>query len=164
MPLQEIISQLPFLSSDELDRLHQRIKALKGSSEPKMKKSNGAADVEMVQGVICHVLNSRGIMWSRKFIKVEGQLDKVKSVIEYVEKAVHERIRQEALLIIAIDLLWQDMARQHLPTTGNTLLRNLHRIPAIMDCHFPGYAKAGLLKLIIGQHQGIGSHERAATV
>lgn len=151
--LQDIISQLPFLSSDELDKLHQRIKTLRGSSEPKIKKVNGAADVEMVKDVICHVLNTRGIMWSSKFIRTEGQLDKVKLIIAYVEKAVHERIEQESLLIVSVDLLWQDMARQHLPTTGNTLIRNLHRIPAIMDCHFPGYAKSGLLRLIIKQHQ-----------
>ncbi len=147
--LQNIIALLPSLSADELDKLHRRIKALKGSAEPSSKKINGAADVDMVQDTICAVLNTHGIMWRRQFTRTEGQLDKIQLVIKFLESVAKDRVEQETLLTIAIDLLWQSMAQQHIPTTGNTLLRNLHLIPAIINQKFPGYAKAGALRAIV---------------
>jgi hypothetical protein len=149
--LHEIISKLPFLSARELDALHQRIKALKGSTQPVVKKVNGGLDPDIVVNVICSVLNARGIECPKFAVNKTGQLNKINLAISFAEKAVSTRLEQEALLTTAIDLLWQYMTRQRVPTTGNTLLRNLNRIPAVIDQNFPGYAKAGLLKLIVRQ-------------
>ena len=149
--LQDIISRLPFLSAEELDKLHHRIKALQGSSESVVNKVNGTLDADMVVNTICSVLNAHGIDCAKYVIRKEGQIGKIKLVLEFIGKAVKKRIEQENLLSIALDLLWQDMNNQRIPTTGNTMLRNLHLIPAVINRHFPGYAKAGLLKLIVGE-------------
>jgi hypothetical protein len=155
--LQDIISQLPFLSAKELDKLHQRIKALKTASEPVVKAANGSLNADAVIDTICTVLCSRGINCAKFVIHKQGQTEKIELLLKFIMKAVHNRVEQEALLTIAIDLLWQNMAQQHIPTTGNTLLRNVHLIPAIMNQHFPGYARAGHLKVIIGRHKNGGS-------
>jgi hypothetical protein len=57
--------------------------------------------------------------------------------------------QQRAILSIAIRLLHQDLAEMKVAISPSTLARNLHRIPAVLDKAYPGYARFGALASIL---------------
>lgn len=150
--VEEIILRLQTLSPKELEVVHGHIKVLKQTQiESSDKKVNGDADEDIVINVICSVLQAKGIGHPVGFVRKSrsDRRDKLHFAASFVKNVVGTRIEQEALLTTVIDLLSQDIARLKIPLTGTVILNNLHRIPGVVDKHFPGYAKAGLLKLIL---------------
>jgi hypothetical protein len=69
-------------------------------------------------------------------------------VYEFV-KPVGGRNEQRALLRIGIAELYADLTRMNLAVTSRLMMAHIHRLPAVLNRAFPGYAKIGALKLIL---------------
>lgn len=59
------------------------------------------------------------------------------------------RVRLRALTRVAVHELVDNMLGMGVAVSATTLMSNIHRIPAVLDRAFPGYAAAGLLQLAV---------------
>jgi hypothetical protein len=148
--LTSIIRQLPSLSDAERNVLLKRLKALASLGPSNVEV---AGDNMFVLGCVAELLSRHGIEHASAPVlarqadrEFEGKLPEL---LSFLEKAHPSRSGQRALLMMGLDLLYRDMAERGLPVSAGTLLRHIHRIPATLNKHFPGYARAGMLGWIV---------------
>jgi hypothetical protein len=58
-------------------------------------------------------------------------------------------ITRRGVLATGIDLLYKNLGEMGVVVSPKVLANNLSRIPAVLDRAFPGYARFGLLKMIV---------------
>jgi hypothetical protein len=75
--------------------------------------------------------------------------DKLQAVREWLERAGKDKSTRIALLRMGLPLLYADLGWMDVAVNGATIVRYLHRLPAVFDRHFPGYARIGLLSIIV---------------
>ena len=149
--LHDVMARLPHLSATELTTLSARVKALQQVA------GNAPAETTLADTVletISEVLRGYGVdMASAMMMKRSHNFgafsDKIPGLTAWMDQITRNRIEQRAVLTIAVDLLYQDLKHLTLPITGRTMMNHIHRIPAVMDASFPGYAKYGLLRMLI---------------
>jgi hypothetical protein len=56
---------------------------------------------------------------------------------------------RRVILATGIDLLYKDLGNMGVVVNPKVLANNLPRIPAVLDRAFPGYARFGMLRLIV---------------
>jgi hypothetical protein len=61
--------------------------------------------------------------------------------------------------MVSLGLLSENFEEMRLPVTSRLLLRNLPRIPAVVNRAFPGYWKLGMLNMVISAHTKDNGHE-----
>lgn len=152
-PLQEIIAQLPKLSGEELDQLASRIKALRSlhGEVAKAVAWDEVEDLDMILHCATEVAQSLGADMSSSFQLRQaakhsaGFRDKLPPLLRYLRQACPTRAQQHALLCLGFRLLHRDMTRMGIVVTARTFLAHVHRLPAVIEHSFPGYARAGLL-------------------
>lgn len=74
---------------------------------------------------------------------------KVPSVMEFMHKlgGKHE---QNMAITMALDLLYHDLTMNlNRAATSKLMMAHIHRLPAMLNRAFPGYAQSGMLKLIM---------------
>jgi hypothetical protein len=71
--------------------------------------------------------------------------------LPYFRKVSSQRVRLRAIIRLAIRLLHKDMQAMNVAVSVRTLMNHWHRVPAVIDKNFPGYAKIGMLRLLIGE-------------
>ncbi|HKU52519.1 MAG TPA: hypothetical protein VJQ25_08630, partial [Nitrospira sp.] len=71
------------------------------------------------------------------------------AILTFLKQAGSRRVQQQRLLSIAVELLYQDLGQQNIPASLVTVIRHIHRLPAVMDRNFPQYAMNGLLGLLV---------------
>lgn len=151
----KIVDMLPALSTDELSTLSQRLVALRAlGSSPSPKEQAGSLEhwlLSQMAAVMVSVGQPDGPVWMMQGnAKSLAELRRKGIVVqEFCKQASAQRVEQTKLLRIGLDLLYKDLRNYGVPVTPAVLLRHLHRIPATIDRHFPGYAACGLLGLII---------------
>jgi len=59
------------------------------------------------------------------------------------------QVIRRGILATGIELLHADLRRRAIPINVTVLANNLGNLPAVLDRAFPGYAKAGMLAMII---------------
>lgn len=64
-------------------------------------------------------------------------------------KSKLSKTQTRALVRIAVSLLYDDCKKMGWATTSRTLMAHAHRLAAIVDRAFPGYARMGWLALVI---------------
>ena len=74
--------------------------------------------------------------------------NKLGSVREYIAR-VGKKPQQRALLRLGIKLLHKDMSERKLAISYMSFLNEFHRLPGCINREFPGYARAGFMKMII---------------
>lgn len=80
---------------------------------------------------------------------------KVDELDAYVAKASGgTRTQEVAFWNLAFKLLADDMRQMQIGVTVRTIMRTVHRVPAIMHKSFPGYAATGMLAtLLFDEHR-----------
>lgn len=63
------------------------------------------------------------------------------------------RIQMRGIIGMGLFLLHRQMTDIKVPCGGTTVLRHINRIPALLETQFPGYARCGLLKLVVRSKQ-----------
>jgi hypothetical protein len=156
----QIVDKLPTLSAKQRSNLLERLKLLQSLSTKETTNANGKRDIESrVLNVLCNVLRELGVEYPsldvlRKSSSYAAFQRKLPDLMEFLSHVGSERIAQDALLKIALELLYWDMVSwQGSVVSAITLMSHIHRIPATVSRHFPGYASSGLLKMIVREHQ-----------
>jgi hypothetical protein len=151
--LREIVDRLPHLSAGELDQLFERIKALRQMGG----NGNGHAksdDSDVILDTIIRVMQSNGLTCPylkqlRQRRNYTSFKEKVPALMDYLKKVSTNRLEQSVILDLGVGLLYHDIKHWSIPMTDSLIMNNIHRIPAIMDVHFPGYARSGMLKMLV---------------
>lgn len=148
--LQTIIDLLPQLSAEELNSVSSRISALRNISSPRSMDN----DENWALQCVCDVLASIGVEYPlvgtlQKVIDRPTFRVKLVEINHFFNKSKLNRIERRAVLMIGIELLYTNMQEIGIPVSSRTLILQFHRIPAILNKNFPGYASCGFLGMLI---------------
>lgn len=76
---------------------------------------------------------------------------KLEDLAAYLRAVSDKRLVQDKILKVAVGLLYHDLLNwQKVAISPYTLINQIHRIPATINRHFPGYAASGMLEIIVG--------------
>lgn len=162
MALKQVLALLPLLSPEELQEVRARAGFLGKMSSPKhaakMQEEYAGDDVTLVLDVLCDVARSVGVdvvapHVLRKSQQLRDARQKIAPVLEFIRAHARGPVRERALLRTGIRLLYDDLVEMGFPVSARTLLSHLHRLPAIFDRHFPGYARSGILGIVIRERK-----------
>ena len=152
----QLVESLPTLSNQQVTALSTRLKALQSLSNGHSETTCGKRDIESrVLSCICEVLRDTGCEFPsveilRRSVHFSAFVKKLPDLIEFVSQAGDSRIIQDALLKVGLDLLYWDMVNWHDATvSAYTLMQHIHRVPATLNKHFPGYSSSGCLGWIV---------------
>lgn len=160
MSLNEITPLLSKLSAEELDRLGMRVKAMRSLIGSNITNTPATVvedntDLALLLKCASETAMSLGADNSAYFQlrKAAHQSlvfqEKMPEVMSWIRKGCQTRTQQHALLCLAMRLLYKDMTEGGYPVSARTILAHVHRIPSVVNKHFPGYFRAGLLHWIV---------------
>lgn len=116
--------------------------------------SNTLADE--VLGVLCDVARAEGIEHAlvpvmRKHAAYGAFVRKVdENVAPFLELVQgHNRVRKRAFLRVAVRLLFDNLKAMNVPCSALMAMNHIHRLQSVVDNSFPGYAKNGLLHMVV---------------
>lgn len=144
---EDIVTTLPTLTEPQLKELQIRIKVLTklGGSTSEVEVSDWHLQV-LVDTLIGRGISSSGFNIKQLRVGFRNQLEGLKPYLQSVSPA---RADQMVFWSICLELLLDNLRGMNIPISPRVVVSHLSRIPAIMDVHFPGYARAGLLSMII---------------
>lgn len=147
------INELPALTAVQLSDLSTRIKLL---GKTVSKEHSGKQEFgDRVLQAICIVMKRNNaetpsvnvLRKSSAYVSSRDKLDDLATYFEGLSKAklVQDQILKEAINLLYFDLInWQGIA-----ISSHTILKQIHRLPSVLNRHFPGYASSGLLTKIV---------------
>lgn len=74
---------------------------------------------------------------------------KVPPLMAYLNQAKLNKIQKRMLFLLALEILYSEKTRIGAACSARVVMREIHRVPALVDSQFPGYARAGLLAMIV---------------
>ena len=75
---------------------------------------------------------------------------KLQDLQNFIEKTSQSKLVQDQILKEGIFLLYHDLLQwQKIAISSHLVLRQIHRIPAVINRHYPGYAASGMLTKIV---------------
>lgn len=172
MPNKESITQnLPVMTEKELRELraridfllrgsHQRSPPSSSSSSSSSRNGNGQEDpVLMVLEVIhrlCrdHGLESRPLEALRASQGYSAFAAKVPQVLTSLGAKEFNLVELRTLLRLSLGLTLEELTAMGAPVSASVLMNHVHRVPGVLDTHFPGYREAGMLKLVVRSGDG----------
>ena len=158
--LKKVLELLPGLSAPDLSQVEQRLRALRALTTPLLSLPSGEIErpfEDMVlDAIITTMLDRAGESVPRVHLQKSPQLSAFRKKLLPLSKffAGLERNQQRALLHLSIKLLYDNMLQMNIPITGRLVMQHIHRLPAVINRHFPGYAQHKLLPMIIRQKKG----------
>lgn len=156
-----VLDLLPTLQPHELVTIANRIKSLtqfvpSGDNAPTLEQS--AREIDGDAGVVIQTIAAVLMSMGVEFVSVDNLRkdtgyktfrEKVPDLMTYIRRAAHTRNEQRALLRMGISLLYDNMTKAGFPVSARTIRNNIHRLPSIFNMTFPGYARAGLLSMLL---------------
>lgn len=142
------------MSPEHQQKLIQSINALNQLKGKQLTTESGTPINDWTLNDIVQVLSSKGIEFttpatlSRRCTSISAYRDKIKAMDGFLS-SVPNRVQQRALFRTGIILLCHNLAEMNVPVSGLAIMNHIHRIPALVDRAFPGYARHGLLRMII---------------
>lgn len=157
--LKSIEAQIFKLDPDELSHLKRRIDTMLTAAGRKtsghlIPSKDHDADEHWMLAEICSVLQSRGlgVLYPARLRTMRGMdafREKLPALAGYIKRAAPKQIQRRAIFRLGVELLYDNLVEMNVPITEVTLLGHIHRLPAVLDVHFPGYAASGMLAWII---------------
>jgi hypothetical protein len=149
--IDQVLRLLPRLTKHELDEVKEQINLLR-TVGPSTQREVGDEASELLQAIVTF-LSSRGLEYNtmamlRKVDQYEAFADKAKNVFRFM-KGVEGRTKKRAFLSLAAELLYDDLTSMDVAVSARTMMSHTHRIPAVINKNFPGYARAGMLGIIV---------------
>jgi hypothetical protein len=163
--LHKIIPLLPKLDLAELVELEQRVKLLKQTGHAVAAASGGEleSDESFVLRAIAELLRGMGLgsvslpllqrTVAERLEDGHSFREKVPGLMGFLRQQHPSRVGQHALLSYALELLYHNMLHAGFSLSYRTLMANIHRVPMVLDSHFPGYAKLRLLGCIVDKQR-----------
>ena len=150
------VGDLTTLTQEQLSDLQTRIKILSTTAE---KEHNGKSDFSMrVLQAICDTLKKNGVETpsvhvlkkTTAYVQSTGKLQDLSVWFDTISK---NKLIQDGILREAINLLYFDLVNwKGVSISSHTLIKQIHRIPSVLNRHFPGYSQSGLLIKLV--HNG----------
>lgn len=167
---EQILAVLPSLTGEQRAAVAYRLKALDslsggaataGPSINRPLRSIAVSSDDFIDDIfsaVCEVVLARSgervsPLALRRTAQSNALRGKVDALRVFINTAASSRTARRGLLAIAMRLLYDDLRELGLPTTARTLLAHAHRLPAVLDANFPGYAAAGLLGMLVGRRR-----------
>lgn len=161
MDLKTIEAAIPKLNDEELAKVEIAI-AARRSIGGKMSKTETLTtglppEVLMVLETLADFMKDNGADPApagmlAKTSNFSGFKKKVPAIVESMKASALKKNEARAVLRSAMSMLYERLTDQGLDTTSRRMMDHIHRLPALLDVHFPGYAKAGLLRLTVRKH------------
>jgi hypothetical protein len=159
MTIEQILQALPRLSTNEINELNNRIKALNGISI----KSNGIKQTQVSTGIEAWVLSL--IIDQFKFMGVgftnltflqkppyyKSFCEKIPALMEYLKKSHLTKSEKSIIIREGIELLYKELIKVNKIVTERTIMLYFHRLPAVISNSYPNYAECGFLRFIINR-------------
>ena len=152
----QLVDQLPKLSQGQRSTLLDRLKVLQSINSDAKTSTPGKRDIgSRVLTILCTMLRDLGVEHpSLSMLQKNSQYPafarKLPSVMEFIAGVGSSRIAQDALLKIALELLYWDIVNISGEAVSSfTIMSQIHRVPAVVNKSFPGYSSSGLLKFIV---------------
>jgi hypothetical protein len=156
-----VVAALPRLTPDERDRVSARLAALRGLAPGAIAPVAGAdapddwvADA-LLDAIVGVVLLRHGERVApaalRRTAAHSAFRAKAGGLAGFAARHAHDRAARRALLGVGVDLLYLDLRRAGMTVTARTLMACVHQVPAVLDKAFPGYARSGLLGMVVGR-------------
>lgn len=147
---QQWIKELPNLTKDQASEVLSRIKLLGVVKEHDGKQDFGSRVLQAITEVLRkNNIEATSVHFLKKSVaygNAKGKLDDLSAFFDNISKS---RMMQDAILREAIQLLYYDLVNLELAISSHTILNHIHRIPATLNRHYPGYVDSGLLTKII---------------
>lgn len=141
------------LTQEQLADLQTRIKILSSTAD---KETNSKSDFGLrVLQVLCDIMRKYGtetpsvhtLKKSSAYVSCNGKMADLQSFFEGISK---NKLVQDAILRIAVDLLYTDLLNwKGVAVSSHTIIKQIHRIPSVLNRHFPGYLQSGLLTKLV---------------
>ncbi len=165
LTLDQILQTLPQLTQYELGEIRKQATVLMslggGSSnkphqevtrKPGHLNSTDYTDEDFVLQSVCRVvrLSNGSPVTPPMLMKASGTMatlrEHLPALIQYIDAI--DPLARTGFLDLAVQMLVDNIKQQNIPVTPVVVIRQLHRIPAVVDEAFPGYYAAGMLSLI----------------
>lgn len=156
----EVLRQINDLTRADLQRAHDHIKVrLAHGVAAEGRATKAESVVQSVLGVIVDECRRSGLDQMSSpalLLKAAGfRLFKVKIEEQGVgdflsNSALNNKVKANALTRLSVNLLIKDLQSMGVAVSARTLMNHIHRLPAVLNKAFPGYAAAGLLHLVLG--------------
>jgi len=159
-----ILSLLPRITMEERHQLRTRLAYARTLFSPGTDNGDEALAIR----AICQVLASKGIEYPSlpllsRWPGYSAFCAKVPGVIKFLSgPGKITRSETSALLTFAVELLMEDLQSMNLAIGARNLMNHIHRIPAVVNRCFPGYARSGLLHQMILRRKNRPSPHAAA--
>lgn len=161
----QVVAALPRLSPEERARVAQRLEMLQSVSPGRsLADATGAFQAAGVadeaSGELLAVIADVSLRMSgervspaalRRARQFQSLAAKAGALRRLLEAQAPTRPARRALLALGVELLYRDLARAGFSVSARTLMACAHQVPAALDKAFPGYARAGLLGMVVGR-------------
>lgn len=156
----KLLLTLPSLTPQQRSVVTQRLKLLETFSPNERNGNNGKRDNDVrVLESICTVLARIGVEYPsvdvlRKSSSFAAFQRKLPDLFKFLSRVGPARLAQDALLKIGLQLLYYDIVSfKDATVSAHTLMSHIHRVPAVINRAFPGYASSGLLNYILDEQK-----------
>ncbi|MDO8614507.1 MAG: hypothetical protein Q7T33_02070 [Dehalococcoidia bacterium] len=157
------VAALPHLTPEERALVAGRLKALQALApqgpEGALSSSGGEDDAadEVLALIVDAVLRLHGERVApaalRRAPSFPAFRAKARELAAFAAEQAGGRVRRRALLALGVELLHRDLRRAGMTVTSRTLMACVHQVPAVLDKAFPGYARSGLLGMVVGERE-----------
>lgn len=144
-----VLSLLHKLAISDLQEVSSQAKGLLNH-----RNAGPASDGVFVLDVMREVLAHNGIEFPN-LPRVRSSSDwtpfaeKSEDVMLFIRTHIRETNKQRAMLKMGICLLYNNLCSMNVPISARTVMRQIHRVPAVINRAFPGYAVCGLLHVVV---------------
>lgn len=154
MIMKEIIRELPKLSQTDLHLLSIRISALKSIGLPQVRQDfDDMAILDCIQKTMSSGRIDFSSLYDLKHsIQYKTFSRKVPALMDYLTKITTLRMEKYAATMLGVSLLADNMKELSFPVSSRLVMAQIHRIPAVINKAFPGYAQSGMLHLILRKY------------
>lgn len=151
------------LPRDELEDIRGFVALIRGSGlqakQDGIEDAKGEDSARMMLDAFSRTLSERGLdpipsgmlMRTQNYKAFRAKMtdDQLGAWLRGVVK--NNRVALFALMHLCSELLYDDLAEKRAAINPRVMMDQVHRIPAVLNRNFPGYAQAGLLHLVIRQ-------------
>lgn len=146
---EDVLRQCAALPRADVERLRGALAALLGTSGDRSAASE--SDESWVLDAVAQELEKRGmpVMRNRRPRTMTALRAALSDLMKFLAQAHPRRAGQRMVLDLGIGLLYDNLIELGVPPTASVMLAQIHRVPALIDRAFPGYAGAGLLRMLV---------------
>lgn len=141
------------LSTAERKQLQTYLKSLLANSKGASDKTEEPEE-KYLADIVNRVMQEQGmglLPIERLKAASTGYAQESAKLWAFAQRALPDGTRTEhlAVLRLGVKLLTHNIAAQGIPVTHAVVMRQLHRLPAVVQAAFPGYAQLGVLGIVV---------------